>query len=81
MHSFEHGNQIANEASVARSGWFDTPKHDPHKVGGIFRAEFLHNVGTMKLYGAATDVEAAGCLLAGGAAHDLSENHSLARGQ
>ena len=81
VHLIKHGNQIANDASLARFGVPDTPDHHPHKVGGIFRAEFLHNVGTMKLDRARTDIEGARCFPAGGATHNLSEHYSFARRQ
>src|SRR5665647_2555278 len=77
----KHGNQIANDASLARFGVPDTPDHHPHKVGDVFRAEFLHNVGTMKLDRARADIEGARCFPAGGATHNLSEHYSFARRQ
>ena len=69
------------EGSVARFRAFDVPDGDPHQVGYVLGTELLHNVVAVKLYSARADIERPGCFLGGGAAHDLSENYSLARGQ
>ena len=81
MYFIKDGNQMAKEPSVARFGALEVPDHDPHQVGYVLGVELLHNVGAMELNRARTDIERAGCLLARGAAHDLSKNYSLARGQ
>src|SRR6202166_2085718 len=75
------GNQMAKEPSVTSFGTLEVADHDPHQVGYVLGVELLHNVGAMELNGPGTDIEPGGCLLARGAAHDLSKNYSLARGQ
>jgi hypothetical protein len=52
-----------------------------YEIGGVFRAKFLHDVPTVEFDGARTDAEHARGLLAGCAAHDLSQRYAFPRRQ
>ena len=55
--------------------------HDADEVGGVARADLLHQVGAMHLDGARADAELAAGLLVGGAVDDLAEDVLLAPAQ
>src|SRR5204862_3078691 len=50
---------------------------DAHEIGGIARAELLHDVGAVVLDGAGTDAELAARLLVGSAGRELLEHLAL----
>src|SRR3954454_23588105 len=71
----------ASKACIPRSGAAVLAQHDAHQIGGILRAEFLHDARAMHLNGARADAEFTARLLVGRAGGDLAEYIALARGE
>jgi len=58
------GNQMAKEPSVNLFRTLEVPDDDPYRVGHVSGGELL--LGAIELGGTRTDIQPAGCFIAGG---------------
>src|SRR5215212_6101882 len=70
-----------SKACISRSGAAVLAQHNAHQIGGILRAELLHDARAMHLDGARADAELTARLFVGRAGGDLTKHIALARGE